>query len=414
MPYRYINGILHFDGVSIEEIVKEFDTPLYLYSERFIRERMRSYLDGAKGRPHLICYAVKANSNGAILRMAGEEGLGADIVSGGELFRALRAGIDPKKIVYSGVGKHAREIGMALEAGIGLFSVESESELELISELASQADKVADISIRINPNVDPKTHPYISTGLKENKFGIEHERLFHVYDRIRELPGVNAAGIGFHIGSQLTSLDGYVEACHLIRRSVLELRERGHEINRVDVGGGLGIVYDDENPPTPDELVDTVYHSLDLPDTTVIFEPGRSIVGNAGIFLTRVLYNKRNGEKKFHIVDGAMNDLIRPSLYNAHHRILSVREGIEIEKFDTDLVGPVCETGDFLAKNRHLPSFQAGDLVALASAGAYGAVMSSNYNSRPRSAEALVTIDGETKLIRRRETFEDLIRHEVD
>ncbi len=408
----YKDEILNIESHSVEKLAETFGTPLYAYSESYIRSRMREYNLAVVDRPHLICYAVKANWSAPVLQMAAREGLGADIVSGGELFRALRAGIPGGKIVYSGVGKTQKDIEEAVDASIGLFSVESEAELELISKVASRKGKVVPVSIRINPNVDPKTHPYISTGLKENKFGIEHERTLSVYERVRELPGVEARGIGAHIGSQLTSLDGYRESAIILRELFLDLNSKGHNLDRIDVGGGLGIQYDAENPPTPAELVTLVEDTLDLPDVQVIFEPGRSIVGNSGFFITRILYNKWNGDKKFHICDGAMNDLIRPSLYDAYHRVQCSVKNRPLQVQKTDLVGPVCESGDFLAKNRHLPDFQTGDLAVIESAGAYGSVMASNYNSRVRPAEILLRENGDILVIRERESYEDLVRNE--
>lgn len=412
-PVDYNNGLLEMDGVPIQSLVSEFGSPLYVYSEKAILDSIQEFQSAAGDRSTIICYAVKANSNGALLKTMAENGLGADIVSGGELYRAIRAGVDPQKIVYSGVGKTDREIREAIRAGILLFSVESAMELEFLGRIAGEERKIVQVSIRVNPEVDAGTHPYISTGLKENKFGVEHGTIEKLYRMALDHPSLDPASIGFHIGSQLTSLSGYAEAIHKLRESIAQLRSIGVNLRYVDVGGGLGIHYQGAMPPTIEGYVKLILQSLGMPELTVIFEPGRRIVGNAGIFVSEILYSKTNGEKLFQICDGAMNDLIRPSLYSAYHEVIPVEEGKYQEMRLADLVGPICETGDFLAKDRMMPVFQPGDLVILASAGAYGSAMSSNYNSRPRVAEVLVTRSGEARLIRKRESYEDLVRLET-
>ncbi len=414
-PLAYsARGRLEFDGIPIEELARQYGTPLFVYSADFVQARLAEFRAGVGSRKHLICYAMKANSNLALLRLMNGAGVGADIVSGGELYRAVMAGIPPERIVFAGVGKTATEIDEALTAGIHMFSVESEAELREISRIAAETGREAPISIRVNPDVDAATHPYISTGLKENKFGVSHEEVLALYDLVRELPGTVARGIGFHIGSQLLGLDGYRDAAARVRGLLVELRERGFSIDSLDVGGGLGIRYDAEDPPGMGEYARTMFEAFpeaDFPDLTLVFEPGRSLVGNAGVLLTRVLYGKGTEAKHFEIVDAAMNDLIRPALYSAFHQVWPDRQE-RLQRFrDADLVGPICESGDFLARGRRLPAFEQGDLAALASAGAYGFVMSSNYNSRPRAAEVLVE-GGQARIIRERESYADLIRGE--
>lgn len=422
-------GRLEFDGIPVVELAQQFGTPLFVYSAGHIQERLAEFKAGVGNRKHLICYAVKANSNLALLRLVHAAGAGADIVSGGELFRCLRAGVPADHIVFAGVGKSAIEIREALEAEIHMFSVESEAELREISSIATRSGREARISIRVNPDVDAATHPYISTGLKENKFGVSHEEVLALYDLVRELPGVVARGIGFHIGSQLLGLDGYRDAARRVRGLLIELQSRGFAIDSLDVGGGLGIRYEDEEPPGVAEYARTMFEAFpeaDFPDLTLVFEPGRSLVGNAGILLTRVLYGKGNAAKYFEIVDAAMNDLIRPALYSAYHEVWPDHQVRLQQTREADLVGPICESGDFLARGRKLPVLEQGDVVALASAGAYGFVMSSNYNSRPRAAEVLVESTGVSsgvsrgdsearpvaRVIRERETYEDLVRGE--
>ncbi len=416
-PLAYSNGRLVMDGVVLEDLAVQYGTPLYVYSAKSILERFAAYRSGAASRKHLICYAVKANSNLSVLRLLAEQGAGADIVSGGELYRVLKAGFPADRIVYSGVGKSPHEIEEALAAGILLFSVESVAELHALSAIASRAGRTVRLSLRINPDVDPATHPYISTGLKESKFGIPHGEALAAFRLARELPGLEPIGIGFHIGSQLLGLSGFRDAARVLRRLVEALRAEGLHLEHLDVGGGLGIAYGGEAPPDPADYVRLLAEELPFPEATLVFEPGRSLVGAAGALLTRTLYVKENEGKRFIIVDAGMNDLIRPTLYEAYHSIWPAREALLADRQRADLVGPVCESGDFFAKDRDLPRAGAGDLLCLASAGAYGFVMASNYNSRPRPAEVLVESppDGppQARLIRRRESYADLVRGEL-
>lgn len=406
------------DGIGLEGLAKQYGTPLYVYSEKSFFQQIHSYRNAnPTNLPIQIHFAIKSNSNQSILKRIAKTGAGADIVSGGELFRALRAGFAPEKIVFSGVGKTETEIREALGAGIGMISIESEAELARIADVADQMNLEAPFSIRVNPEVDPMTHPYISTGLKENKFGIEQERVIDLYHQAQKMGSMKAKGIGFHIGSQLTRIEPHLEAID----RVLEIREAlersGISLPLFDVGGGLGIEYGPyDNPPAIQDFVSRIMTRIQerKANVTVLFEPGRSIVGNSGILLTRILYQKFNGEKRFQVCDAAMNDLIRPSLYGAVHRIFPVEQDRPLLHSASDLVGPICETGDFLLKDSILPDFQTGDLAAIYSAGAYGMVMSSNYNSRPRAAEVLIQSDGSVALIRKRETYEDLIRQEED
>jgi len=405
--FQYRGGELYAEDVPVSTLVAAYGTPLYIYSAATLRRHFEAFDSAFDGLPHLTCFSVKANSNLAVLRTLGAMGAGVDIVSGGELYRALAAGIDPAKIVYSGVGKRGSEIEEALGAGILMFNVESMGELERISAIASRLGKKASVSLRINPDVDPKTHPYISTGLKKNKFGLDMETSLAAYGRAMELPGVTPVGIDCHIGSQLTSIDPFLEALDKILAFREKLVAMGVPLRYLDLGGGLGIQYNEEEPPHPRDFGQALTKALgDLP-LTLILEPGRVIVGNAGILVTEVVYTKKTPSKDFVIVDAAMNDLIRPSLYDSYHAIREVRPA-EREMLNVDVVGPICESGDFLARDRELPSVAPGEYLAVYSAGAYGFTMSSNYNSRPRAAEVLV--DGDTvTLARRRETYEDLV-----
>ncbi|MBW7857312.1 MAG: diaminopimelate decarboxylase [Leptonema sp. (in: Bacteria)] len=413
--FEYINNHLLFSSASLQEISKEFGTPLYLYSESIIIEQFNRYKSTIQDRNAQVHFAVKSNSNLSILKILAQLGAGADIVSGGELYRSLKAGIPASKVVFSGVGKTDQEIEYAIESNIMLFSVESKEELIRISEVATKLKRQAPVSLRINPDVDAKTHPYISTGLKENKFGLPFKEFGAMIDVALSLSNISLLGFGFHIGSQLTDLAGFEEAAkrglELSKQFILKVGN----LRYLDVGGGLGIQYENENPPKPDEYVNRMLSILNLPDTTILFEPGRSIVGSAGLLLTKVLYRKQNESKSFYICDAAMNDLIRPSLYSAYHQIYAVNQTRqESTLHNADLVGPVCETGDFLARNRALPNFEQNDLIAVATTGAYGFTMSSNYNSRPRPAEVLIGRDGGVRLIRRRESYNDLIATELD
>lgn len=405
--FQYKNGELHAEDLPVEGLAREYGTPLYIYSAATLKRHYRAFDSAFAGIPHLTCYSVKANSNLSLLRILAREGAGTDIVSGGELFRALRAGVPPEKIVYSGVGKKTGEIQEALLAGILMFNVESAQELERINSVAGEMDKVARISLRINPDVDPKTHPYISTGLKENKFGLSRSEALETYALALKLPHVDPVGLDCHIGSQLTQLSPFLEALERLKAFYSQLADMGVRIRYLDLGGGLGITYDEEEPPHPADLGKALVEALQGMDVTLILEPGRVIAGNTGILVTEVQYTKTNEGKNFVIVDAGMNDLIRPSLYGSYHRIAPVRErgGAEIL---ADVVGPICESSDFLAKNRSLPPVAQGDLLAAFSAGAYGFVMSSQYNSRPRAAEVMVEGDRHM-LVRGRETYNELL-----
>lgn len=399
------------EGVPVEKIIKEVGTPVYIYSHKTLTRHFQSYDQAFAAVPHLVCYSIKANSNIAILKTFAEEGSGFDIVSGGELFRAQKAGADPRKIVFSGVGKREDEIEYALKSNILMFNVESPQELRAIDKIAKRLKKKAGVSIRVNPNVDPKTHPYISTGLKKNKFGIETEDAFREYVYAKNsLKNVVPMGIDCHIGSQITQLTPFVDALKKTTDLLARLRSEGLDIKYIDMGGGLGITYDKEEPPHPSKYGEAVMKGTKGLGVTLIFEPGRSMVGNAGILATRVVYTKQGTEKNFVIVDAAMNDLARPSLYGSYHAIKAVKANSKNE-ITADVVGPICESGDFLAKDRIIPEVKAGDALAVMSAGAYGFSMSSNYNTRPRAAEVLVR-GKEFFVVRKRENLKDLIRGE--
>ena len=406
--YTYRGGELHVEAVSLSRIANEVGTPCYVYSRAALTEAYTSFSAAFHGRDHLVCYAVKANSSLAILDLFGRLGSGFDIVSGGELGRVLAAGGAPEKVVFSGVGKSEQEIRAALAAGILCFNVESESELARIDRIAGEMGKVAPVSLRINPDVDAGTHPYIATGLRQNKFGIPYTEAVSLYERARRLPNVTIEGIDCHIGSQLTELAPIAEALSKIADLVERLRRLGIPIRHVDVGGGLGIRYRDEAPPAITAYARAVATAFPDPSLKLLFEPGRLLVGSAGLLLTRVEYLKAGEDRNFAIVDAAMNDLIRPALYDAWHEVLPVREGGDADTYD--IVGPVCETGDFLARSRRL-AVREGDLLAVMSAGAYGMSMASNYNSRPRAAEVMVDADA-TYVIRSREEARDLIARE--
>lgn len=408
--FNYHNGTLHAEQVSLVDIAHTFGTPCYVYSRATLERHWRAFDEALKDRPHLICYAVKANSNLAVLNVLARLGSGFDIVSGGELERVLRAGGEPHKIVFSGVGKQAGEMRQALEAGIRCFNVESRPELTRLNEVAAEVGVTAPVSIRVNPDVDAGTHPYIATGLKENKFGVAIETAGEDYRYAASLPHLKVAGVDCHIGSQLTSIAPFVDALDRVLVLVEQLRQDGIELQHLDLGGGLGIRYADEAPPVPYELATALGERLQNLPYEVILEPGRAIAGNAGVLLTQVEYLKHNKDKHFAVVDAAMNDLIRPSLYGAWQDIVPVQRSGAGESHVYDIVGPVCETGDFLGKNRDL-TLAPGALLAVRSAGAYGFAMSSNYNTRPRAAEVMV--DGDrTYLIRARETLEDMLRGE--
>jgi diaminopimelate decarboxylase len=408
--FHHLDGEMRCEDVSLASLAETYDTPLYVYSLATL-DRHFGVFDGAFGDfPHLVCFAVKANPSLAILSALGRRGAGADIVSGGELFRALRAGIDPARIVYSGVGKRAVEMKRAIEAEILMFNIESFQELDALNAVATSMGARARVALRVNPDVDPRTHPYVATGLRMSKFGIRFESAVEGYERARGLPGIEVVGIDCHIGSQLTELAPFVDAVRRLHGLISTLRGRGLDIRYLDVGGGLGITYDVEDPPSPAEYGGAIRDVLVLDDVTLILEPGRNLVGNAGVLLTRVLYTKETDAKRFAIVDAGMNDLLRPSLYGAFHAIVPVRDEAR-PRLVMDVVGPICESGDFLARDREIPELRAGDLVAVMSAGAYGFSMASTYNSRPLCAEVLVSGSTAT-LVRERSTYEDLVRGE--
>lgn len=410
--FEYRNGELFAEGVPIQRIAQEVCTPVYLYSLATLRRHYRVFDEAFATSPHLVCFAVKANSNLAVLRVFVKEGAGFDIVSGGELFRVLKAGADPKKVVFSGVGKNRQEIEYALKSGILMFNVESEPELDTLNEVASGMGKKAPISFRVNPDVDPKTHPYISTGMKKSKFGIDIKRSVDQYKKALTLSHVEVVGVDCHIGSQITSVSPFVDALARVRELVVTLTEAGARIRYLDLGGGLGIRYKDEEPPLPKDFAQAVIGVLKGLDVTLILEPGRVIVGNAGILVTQVLYLKDTGEKKFVVVDGAMNDLIRPALYGSHQTIHPVIDRqASGDKIVADIVGPICESSDFFAQDREMQRPRPGDLLAIRGAGAYGFTMASNYNSRPRVAEVLID-EQNFHIVRERETLEDLISGE--
>lgn len=407
--FNYRNAELFTEDVAVSALAKQFGTPLYVYSRKALETHYRAYDDAFGERPHQVFYAVKANSNLGVLSVLAKVGAGFDIVSGGELERVLRAGGEASKIVFSGVGKTAAEMEQALTAGIHCFNVESRSELLLLNQVAGKLNLQAPVSIRVNPDVDARTHPYISTGLKENKFGVDITLAPALYKEAAKLAHLNIIGVDCHIGSQLTELEPFEDALHRVLALMDELKALGITLQHLNLGGGLGVRYRDEVVPTPQEYVARLLEHLpqDLP---LHIEPGRSIAANAGIFVTEVLYTKPTDERNFAIVDGAMNDLIRPSLYSAWQNIIPIQQRTDTEPLVWDVVGPVCETGDFLGKDRSL-ALAEGDLLAVCSAGAYGFSMASNYNTRNRAAE--VIIDGElTYLVRQRETYEDQLRLE--
>ncbi len=410
MSFSRKNGTLHIEEASLSEVANEFGTPSFVYSRKSIEEAFSKYQKAFGNQRHLICYAVKANSSIAILHLLAKMGSGFDVVSGGELKRVLLAGGDPKKTVFSGVGKTAQEIKDALSANIKCFNIESESELERISHIAKIEEKSANISLRVNPDVDAKTHPYISTGLKENKFGVDIKDAINIYRRAKDLPNLNIAGIDCHIGSQLVDIAPMRDAAIKVVELADALAKIDINIHHIDFGGGLGIRYQNEMPAGQQELVQVLLDVVGTRDYEILIEPGRSIVGNSGVLLTRVEYVKLGRDKNFLIVDAAMNDLARPALYDAHHEIVNVIENKTQKTHAFDVVGPICETGDFLGKNRSL-SAEEGDMLAIMSAGAYGMTMSSNYNTRPKAAEILVN-GSKCEVIRDRETIEDLTARE--
>jgi diaminopimelate decarboxylase len=405
------DGALFAEDVPLETLARRHGTPLYVYSASALVSAYDALDAALSGVRHTICYSIKSNMNLAVVRTLVARGAGVDVTSGGELFRALRAGAAPAKIVYSGVGKRDDEIGQALDAGIKMFNVESLAELRRIDAVAAEHGICAPVAFRVNPDVDPRTHPYISTGLRTSKFGIPWGEAVAAYAEAKALEHVEPVGIDCHIGSQLTQVQPFVDALNRVRHLLLELRDAGHEIRTIDVGGGLGVRYDDETPPSFDEYARGVLESVGGLGCELVFEPGRALVANAGVLLTRVLYEKTNEDKRFVIVDAGMNDLIRPALYEAWQRIEPVGPA-RGEPSAADVVGPVCESSDFLAKDRPFPPVERGDLLAVHSAGAYGFAMSSNYNGRPRAAEVLVK-GSRAALVREREGYEDLVRGEI-
>ncbi len=408
--FRYRANELYAEDVPVKKLAERYGTPLYVYSYNTLLRHFKAYDEAFNGYPHIICFAVKSNPNTSVISLFAEQGGGADIVSGGELYVALKAGISPKKIVYAGVGKTEDEIRFALKSKILMFNVESENELKEIDRVAGMMKTKAPIALRINPDIDPGTHPYIATGMKQHKFGIPIEAALEYYRLASKLKNIHVVGVHKHIGSQITKISPFVDALKRILILIDKLNEQGTEIKYLDVGGGLGISYRDEEPPVPKDLAKNLIPLLEGRKLTLIMEPGRSIAGNAGILVTKTLYLKKGEDKEFVIVDAGMNDLIRPSLYDAYHRILPVVKN-KRETVPSDVVGPICESGDFLARGRELNRVKQGEYLAAMSAGAYGFSMSSNYNSRPKAAEVMVK-GKEHFLIRKRETYEDLVRNE--
>jgi diaminopimelate decarboxylase len=410
--FHYSGGRLFCEGVDLADIAQQAGTPCYVYSAQMILDAYRAYDNAFAGMPHMVCYAVKANSSLGVLALLARAGCGFDIVSGGELFRVLKAGGDPSRVVFSGVGKTRPEIDLALRSGICNFNCESEAELGEINAVAQELGVLARFAMRVNPDVDAVTHPYISTGLRDHKFGIDINEAPGVYHRSKAYSNLRATGVDCHIGSQILDYSSILEATAKVLALIETLRADGHSIDHIDLGGGLGIAYEpDHIAPITAEFVAAVRSRIGNTGLTVMMEPGRSIVGQAGVLLTRVLYRKKTALKEFVVVDAAMNDLIRPMLYGAHHRIVPLLEATA-GAIVADVVGPICETGDFLARDRELPAVAPGDYLSIASAGAYGFVQASNYNSRPRAPEVLV--EGKRwHTIRERETYEDLIKGET-
>jgi diaminopimelate decarboxylase len=409
--FQYRGDDLYCEEVPVARIASEVGTPAYLYSHATLTRHFRVFDEAFAGVPHLVCFAMKANANLAVLKLFSDLGGGLDVVSGGELYRGLKAGVPPERIVYAGVGKSRDEIACALKADLLMFNVESSQELRLIHEVASGMGVRARVALRVNPDVDPKTHPYISTGLMKSKFGIDIGQALEEYEAARALRSLEVVGIHQHIGSQITEVQPFVDSLEKTAALVRKLRARGMDIRYLDVGGGLGITYRDEEPPLPADFARALMGVVRDLGTILILEPGRVLVGNAGILVTRVLYTKQSPAKRFVVVDAGMNDLARPSLYGSYHGIQPVRREAGRPEVTVDVVGPICESGDFLAKDRMLPRCAPGELLAVLSAGAYGHSMSSNYNARPRAPEVMVRGDG-FHVVRERETFEDLVRGE--
>ena len=408
--FSYKDNSLLVEDASIASIAERYGTPCFIYSKAALEQNYQAYEKAFEGHPYLICYAVKANSNLAVLNVLAKLGAGFDIVSGGELDRVIAAGGDPKKVTFSGLGKTTQEIYKALDSGIHCFNIESEAELFRINEIAVNSSKVAPISVRVNPDVNAETHPYISTGLKENKFGLSMEKAIQLYLHATKMKGICIKGLDFHIGSQLTSIKPILDALDRILTLNDQLISRDIIIEHINIGGGLGVTYEDEIPPTPNELILAVKDKLHSNNLKIVVEPGRSIAANAGILVTKVEYLKNHEEKNFAIIDGAMNDLIRPALYGAWQKIVPVKKTEGNENTTYDIVGPICESADVLGTSRSL-NINAGDLLAIKSVGAYGFVMSSNYNTRPRAPEIMIS-GSEIHLIRERETVSDLFQNE--
>ncbi len=408
--FQHQNGELFAENMAVSDLAAQYGTPLYVYSRKAFQDHYLAYANALEGKNALVCYAIKANSNLAVLNVLAKLGAGFDIVSRGELERVLKAGGDASRVVFSGVAKTASEMQFALEKGVHCFNVESSMELERLNEVALEMGVKAPVSLRVNPDVDAQTHPYISTGLKENKFGVDIEVAVSVYERAYELEGIEIKGVDCHIGSQLTQITPFLDAIDRVLALIDTLNEKGITLEHIDLGGGLGVVYDDETPPTPKEFIDAIMPKLEGRNLKLVLEPGRSIAANAGIFVTEVEFLKSNGEKNFAIIDGGMNDLIRPSLYSAWQKIVEVTNRQDVQVKPYDVVGPVCETGDFLGKDRDL-AIEAGDLLAVKSSGAYGFAMASNYNTRNKPAEIMVDGD-KAHLIRRRETVQDQLQLE--
>ncbi|MES9874740.1 MAG: diaminopimelate decarboxylase [Candidatus Sedimenticola sp. 6PFRAG7] len=408
--FDYRGDRLFVEDVPLDQIAETYGTPCYVYSRATLERHWHAFDNAFRDQPHLVCFAVKANSNLAVLNLLARLGSGFDIVSVGELERVLAAGGDPRKVVFSGVGKRSDEMRRALEVGIRCFNVESAAELERLNQVAGEAGIRAPVALRVNPDVDAQTHPYISTGLKENKFGVDIDQALEVYRRAAELPNLDISGVDCHIGSQLTQVEPFLDALDRLMVLVNNLKSEGIEIDHLDLGGGLGIRYTDEQPPEPAEYARAIAERLGDVGYEIFIEPGRAIAGNAGVLLTRVEYLKHTEQKDFALIDAAMNDLLRPTLYQAHQEIIPVVKQDEGRKGVYDLVGPICETGDFLGKNREL-ALNEGDLLAVRSSGAYGFTMSSNYNTRPRAPEVMVDGD-QLHLVRERETVEELYKGE--
>ncbi len=408
--FQYKDNDLYCENVPVAKIAENIGTPFYLYSHATLTRHFEAFNGAFEGMDRLVCFSAKANTNLAILHLFASLGSGLDIVSGGELYRGLKAGFSPGKIVYSGVGKKIDEIDYAINSGILMFNVESMEELQLIDNRAKNLNAQAPVALRVNPDADPKTHPYISTGLKKNKFGIESDVALEAYKAAMKMKNIKIIGIDCHIGSQITQVAPFEDALTKLKLLAVKLKDLGIDIKYLDMGGGLGITYSDESPPHPSEYAKALIKSLKETSLTLILEPGRVIVGNAGILVTRVLYRKSGQVKEFAVVDAAMNDLMRPTLYKAYHAIEPVKK-VKRGAIKADVVGPICETGDFLALDRQITDVERGDLLAVMSAGAYGFTMSSNYCSRPRAAEVMVSGD-RFEVVRRRETYEDLNKGE--